>query len=89
MTDATRLIGVRLPRPGRSSIRTRGALRQAGMSREGAGLVVQMQQSMNNGLFSEDIVRDSTTQTPTRLADFLATALPESEATGPAAGVPA
>lgn len=94
MTDATRLIGVRLRIPDLPYVQfppdeMAGALRQAGMSQEAAGLVVQMQQSMNNGLFREDIVRDSTTQTPTRLADFLATALPESEAAGHAAGVPA
>lgn len=81
MEEATRQLGLRLGMPDLPYQQfppdeVAAALRQSGISEEAAGLLVQMQQSMNDGLFARDVVRDPQAQTPTRFADFLAEALP-------------
>jgi uncharacterized protein YbjT (DUF2867 family) len=52
-----------------------GALQGAGMSREFASLLVEMQVSVNEGLFDE-VVRTPESTTPTTIHDFLEGAVP-------------
>lgn len=85
MAEVTRQLGVRLGIPDLPYHQfppdeVAAALRQGGMSDEAAGLLVQMQQSMNNGLFARDVERDPYTQTATAFAEFLAEALPPVDA---------
>jgi hypothetical protein len=55
----------------------KGALVQAGMSDQVAGLLVDMQLALNEGRFSEGVARAPESTTPTRIDDFLSQALPD------------
>jgi uncharacterized protein YbjT (DUF2867 family) len=82
MREATRAIGERLGMPDLPYVEfppesVEEALRAAGMAREVARLLVEMQLALNAGAFYEGIERAPGTTTPTCLGDFLATALPE------------
>jgi hypothetical protein len=54
----------------------KGALVEAGMSEEVAGLLVDLQLALNERRYFEGVHRAPESTTPTRLEDFLATALP-------------
>jgi uncharacterized protein YbjT (DUF2867 family) len=81
MAEATRAIGARLgvldlpyvefPPDG-----VKASLVGAGMSEEVAGLIVDLQLAMNDGRYFDGVRRTTGSTTPTRLEDFLATALP-------------
>jgi uncharacterized protein YbjT (DUF2867 family) len=58
-----------------------GALQGAGMSREFASLLVEMQVTANEGLFDE-VVRTPEATTPTTIHDFLRSAVPTSTGGG-------
>jgi uncharacterized protein YbjT (DUF2867 family) len=80
MADATRAIGERLGMPDLPYIEfppegVKGALVQAGMSDQVAGLLVDMQLVLNEGRFSDDATRTPESTTPTRLEDFLSHAI--------------
>ena len=81
MAQATRAIGGRLGMPDLAYVQfppegVKGALIGAGMSEEVAGLVVDMQLAVSDGRYFEGVRRTPASTTPTRLEDFLATALP-------------
>ena len=81
MAQATLAIGARLGMPDLAYVQfppegVKGALIGAGMSEEAAGLIVDMQLAVSDGLYFEGVQRSPASTTPTRLQDFLATALP-------------
>ena len=81
MAQATLAIGARLGMPDLAYVQfppegVKGALIGAGMSEEVAGLIVDMQLAVSDGLYFEGVQRSPASTTPTRLQDFLATALP-------------
>jgi uncharacterized protein YbjT (DUF2867 family) len=81
MARATGAIGARLGLPDLPYVQfppegVKGALIGAGMSEEVAGLVVDMQLAVSDGRYFEGVRRTPASTTPTRLEDFLATALP-------------
>jgi uncharacterized protein YbjT (DUF2867 family) len=81
MREATRAIGERLGIPDLPYVEfppesVEEALRAAGMTGEVARLLVEMQLALNAGAFYAGIERTPGPTMPTRLADFLATALP-------------
>jgi uncharacterized protein YbjT (DUF2867 family) len=82
MREATRVIGERLGMPDLPYVEfppenVEEALRTAGMTGEVARLMVKMQLALNAGAFYDGIERTPGTTMPTRLSDFLATALSE------------
>jgi uncharacterized protein YbjT (DUF2867 family) len=81
MAQATLAIGARLGMPDLTYVQfppegVKGALIGAGMSEEVAGLIVDMQLAVSDGRYFEGVQRAPASTTPTRLQDFLATALP-------------
>lgn len=81
MAEATKAIGARLGIPDLPYVEfppdgVRGALVGAGMSDEAAGLIVDLQLAQNDGVYFEGVRRSPSSTTPTRLVDFLATAIP-------------
>jgi len=81
MAEATKAIGARLGMPDLPYVEfppdgVKGALVGAGMSEEVAGLLVDMQLALNEHRNLEGVRRTAGSTTPTRLEDFLATALP-------------
>jgi uncharacterized protein YbjT (DUF2867 family) len=81
MAEATRAIGARLGVPDLPYVEfptdgVKGSLVEAGMSEEVAGLLVDMQLAVNEGQYFKGVRRTPESATPTRLEDFLATALP-------------
>jgi uncharacterized protein YbjT (DUF2867 family) len=82
MAEATRAIGERLGMPDLPYVEfpphdVRGALIGAGMSEQVAGLLVDMQRALNDGLYFERVRRTAESATPTTLKDFLNRALPD------------
>ena len=76
MTQATRGLGAALGLPDLPYVEfppegVTAALRQAGMSEEGAAVLVEAQLAINQGLVTEGVQRTPATATPTRLLDFL------------------
>lgn len=92
MAEATSAIGARIGIPELPYVEfppdgVKGALQQAGMSEQVAGLIVDMQLALNDGRYFEGVRRTTESTTPTRLGDFLdrtlsAKALHDSEAPG-------
>jgi len=81
MAEATKAIGARLGMPDLPYVEfppdgVKGSLVGAGMSEEVAGLLVDMQLALNERRYFEGVRRTPESTTPTRLEDFLATALP-------------
>jgi uncharacterized protein YbjT (DUF2867 family) len=85
MAEATQAIGERLGIPDLPYLEfppadVKGALIGAGMSEQVAGLLVDMQLALNEGLYFEGVERTAESTTPTRLEDFLNVALsPEAQ----------
>ncbi|HEV3473042.1 MAG TPA: NAD(P)H-binding protein, partial [Actinomycetota bacterium] len=82
MAEATRAIGQRLGMPDLPYVEfppdgVRAALREAGMSEQVAGLLVDLQLALNSGRYYEGVERTEDSTMPTRLDDFLRGALPE------------
>jgi uncharacterized protein YbjT (DUF2867 family) len=82
MREATRAIGERLGLPNLPYVefppeKVEEALQAAGMTGDVARLMVKMQLALNAGAFYGGIERTPGTTMPTRLGEFLATALPE------------
>lgn len=82
MTEATRAIGERLGMPDLPYVQfppegVKSALLEAGMSEQVAGLLVDMQLALNEGVYFQGIRRTEESTTPTRLEDFLSGALSE------------
>lgn len=82
MREATRLLGSLLGMPELPYVEfppteMKGALLGAGMSDEAASLLVDMQVALNEGRFFSGVERTAETATPTRLDEFLNTALTE------------
>jgi uncharacterized protein YbjT (DUF2867 family) len=82
MTEATKAIGERLGMPDLLYVTfppddVKGALIGAGMSEQVAGLIVDMQIALNEGVYFEGVRRTAESTTPTRLEDFLSKALSE------------
>ena len=82
MTEATRAIGERLGMPDLAYVEfppqdVKGALMGAGMSGTVAGLIVDMQLALNEGVYFDGVRRTAESTTPTSLQDFLARALSE------------
>lgn len=76
MVEATRAIGARLGMPDLPYVvfppeAVRDALVGAGMSREAAGLIVDMQVAVSEGLYFEGVERTPASAAPTSFADFL------------------
>jgi uncharacterized protein YbjT (DUF2867 family) len=81
MAEATTAIGARLGMPDLPYVEfppdgVKEALVEAGMSEEVAGLLVDLQLALNERRYFEGVHRTPESTTPTRLEDFLATALP-------------
>lgn len=81
MAEATKAIGARLGMPDLPYVEfppdgVRESLVGAGMSEEVAGLLVDMQLALNERRYFDGVRRTPESTTPTRLEDFLATALP-------------
>jgi uncharacterized protein YbjT (DUF2867 family) len=81
MAEATKAIGARLGMPDLPYVEfpsegVKASLVEAGMSEEVADLLVDMQLALNDGRYFEGFRRTTGSTTPTRLDDFLATALP-------------
>jgi uncharacterized protein YbjT (DUF2867 family) len=84
MSEATGAIGMRLGIPELPYVEfppdaVRGALQQAGMSEEAAGLIVDLQLALNDGRKFEGVQRTTESTTLTRLDDFLDGALAKEE----------
>jgi uncharacterized protein YbjT (DUF2867 family) len=84
MSEATSAIGMRLGIPELPYVEfppdaVRGALQQAGMSEEAAGLIVDLQLALNDGRKFEGVQRTAESTTLTRLDDFLNGALAKEE----------
>jgi uncharacterized protein YbjT (DUF2867 family) len=82
MAEATRVIGERLGLPDLSYVEfppdgVKAALIESGMSEQVAGLLVEMQLAVNDGLYFEGVRRTADSATSTRLEDFLSRALSE------------
>lgn len=82
MRQATSAIGARLGLPELPYVTfppedVTGALLGAGMSKEAASLLVEMQLAVGDGRFFDGLRRTDATATPTRLEEFLAQALGE------------
>jgi uncharacterized protein YbjT (DUF2867 family) len=82
MREATQAIGQRLGMPDLPYVEfppddVKGALIGAGMSDQAAGLLVDMQLAVNEGLYFEGATRTAESATPTRLEDFLRQRLSE------------
>jgi uncharacterized protein YbjT (DUF2867 family) len=82
MAEATKAIGERLDMPDLPYVTfppddVKGALIGAGMSEQVAGLIVDMQIALNEGVYFEGVRRTAESTTPTRLEDFLSKALSE------------
>ncbi len=80
MSEATQAIGERLGMPNLPYVEfppegVKGALIGAGMSDQVAGLIVDMQLAMSEGLYFEGVQRTAESTTPTRLENFLSQAL--------------
>ncbi len=80
MSEATRAIGERLGIPDLPYVEfpaegVKSALLGAGMSEEVAGLLVDMQLALNEGVYFDGVERTPESATPTRLTDFLNRAL--------------
>ena len=80
MSEATQAIGKRLGMPDLPYVEfppegVKGALIGAGMSDQVAGLMVDMQLALGEGLYFEGIQREAGSTTPTRLENFLSEAL--------------
>lgn len=80
MTEATRALGAALGLPDLPYVEfppegVTAALRQAGMSEEGAAVLVEAHLAINQGLVTGGVERTPATATPTRLQDFLHDAL--------------
>jgi hypothetical protein len=80
MTEATRAIGERLGMPDLPYVMfppndVKGALIGAGMSEQVAGLIVDTQLALNEGVYFEGVRRTAESTTPTRFVDFLSEAL--------------
>jgi uncharacterized protein YbjT (DUF2867 family) len=80
MTEATRALGAALGLPDLPYVEfppegVTAALRQAGMSEEGAAVLVEAQLAINQGLVTGGVERTPATATPTPLQDFLHDAL--------------
>jgi len=80
MSEATQAIGERLGMPDLPYVEfppdgVKGALIGAGMSDQAAGLIVDMQIALSEGLYFEGVQRSAGSTTPTRLDDFLSKAL--------------
>lgn len=76
MVEATRAIGARLGMPDLPYVEfpaegVRDALVGAGMSQEAAGLIVDLQLALGEGLYFEGVQRTALSATPTRFVDFL------------------
>lgn len=92
MSEATSAIGARIGIPELPYVEfpadgVKGALRQAGMSEQAAGLIVDMQLALTDGRLFGGVRRTTESTTPTRLGDFLdqtmsAKRSPESEGFG-------
>jgi len=85
MAEATKAIGARLGMPDLPYAEfppdgVKGYLVGVGMSEEVAGLLVDLQLALNERRYLEGVHRTPESTTPTRLEDFLATALPASTA---------
>jgi uncharacterized protein YbjT (DUF2867 family) len=85
MAEATRAIGARLGMPDLSYVEfppdgVKESLVGVGISEEVAGLLVDLQLALNERRYFEAVHRTPESTTPTRLEDFLATALPASTA---------
>ncbi len=81
MAQATKAIGARLGIADLSYVEfppdgVKASLVGAGMSEEVAGLIVDMQLALSERRYFEGVRRTPESTTPTRLEDFLATALP-------------
>jgi uncharacterized protein YbjT (DUF2867 family) len=81
MSEATRAIGRQLDMPDLPYVEfapadVKTALLEAGMSAEVAGLLVEMQLALNDGVYYEGVTRTAESSTPTRFVDFLSQALP-------------
>ena len=86
MAEATRAIGLRIGMPDLPYIQfppedVKDALTRAGMSEQVAGLIADMQVTLNDGSYFEGIERTPESTTPTRLDDFLDVALAAGAAT--------
>ena len=82
MYEATQAIGERLGMPDLPYVEfppdgVKGALIGAGMSEQVAGLIVDMQLALSDGVYFSDVRRTAESTTPTRLEDFLSRALSE------------
>jgi uncharacterized protein YbjT (DUF2867 family) len=82
MTEATRAIGARLGMPNLPYVAfppqdVKGALIETGMSEMVAGLIVDMQLALNEGVYFEGVRRTNESSSSTRLKDFLDQALPD------------
>jgi uncharacterized protein YbjT (DUF2867 family) len=80
MSEATQAIGKRLGMPDLPYIEfppdgVKGALIGAGMSEQVAGLIVDMQLALSEGLYFEGVQRTAESTTPTGLDEFLSKAL--------------
>jgi uncharacterized protein YbjT (DUF2867 family) len=80
MSEATQAIGKRLGMPDLPYVEfppdgVMGALIGAGMSDQVAGLIVDMQLALNEGLYFEGVQRAAESTTPTSLDEFLSKAL--------------
>jgi hypothetical protein len=60
----------------------KGALMEAGMSEQVAGLIVEMQVALNEGRYFVGVERTAASTTPTGLEEFLDEALPAGQAVG-------
>jgi uncharacterized protein YbjT (DUF2867 family) len=91
MAEATRAIGARLGMPDLPYVefppeRVRDALAGAGMSLEVAGLIVDMQLALNEGVYFEGVERTAGSATPTRFEDFLTEGFPQGGMDGEGGG---
>jgi uncharacterized protein YbjT (DUF2867 family) len=82
MTEATKAIGERLGMPDLPYLAfppgdVKGALIGAGMSEQVAGLIVDMQLALSEGVYFEGVRRTDESTTPTRFEDFLSKAMSE------------
>jgi uncharacterized protein YbjT (DUF2867 family) len=80
MSEATQAIGKRLGMPDLPYIEfppedVKGGLIGAGMSEQVAGLIVDMQVALSDGLYFEGVQRTAESTTPTGLDEFLSKAL--------------
>lgn len=80
MNEVTLALGVALGIPNLPYVEfpsdgVKAALQGAGMSEEFASLLVEMQLAVNEGRMMDEVQRTAETSTPTRVEDFLSTAL--------------